>query len=365
MTKSWQHCKNILIIRADNMGDLIMSSPAIRALKETFRASTTVLTSSMAAGIVPCLVGIDEVLVFDLPWVKTSETADSAAVAALIDLLKQRKFDAVVIFTVFSQNPLPAAMIAYMADIPLRLAYCRENPYGLLTDWIPDEEPYTFIQHQVRRDLALVNSIGAATSDVRLSLTIPDAVVKSVHFHLKDLGIDLGKPWIICHAGVSEKKRQYPNLLWIEVATKLKERGFQVLFTGSGSEKEICETLALQTGVGAYSVAGLFSLQQFVALVQEAPLLLSVNTGPVHIAAAVHTPVVVLYAQTNPQHMPWMVPNKVLEFEVPEADRSKNEVIRHLYQGIYSNAIPMPGPDQVVEAVMQLLEESGSPGLHS
>src|SRR4051794_37673766 len=136
MAKSWQHCKNILIIRADNMGDLIMSSPAIRALKETFQARITVLTSSMAAGIVPCLVDIDEAMVFDLPWVKASETADSTGVAALVDQLKHRNFDAAIIFTVFSQNPLPAAMIAYMADIPLRLAYCRENPYGLLTDWI-------------------------------------------------------------------------------------------------------------------------------------------------------------------------------------------------------------------------------------
>ena len=59
------------------MGDLIMSSPAIRALKETFSAKITVLTSSMAAGIVPAISEIDEVIVFDLPWVKAKETIAS------------------------------------------------------------------------------------------------------------------------------------------------------------------------------------------------------------------------------------------------------------------------------------------------
>jgi len=206
MTKSWQHCKNILVIRADNMGDLIMSAPAIRALKDTFSAKITVLTSYMAAGIVPFIPEIDEVMVFDLPWVKAKETIGSEEIFSLVQLLKQRGFDAAVIFTVFSQNSLPAAMVAYMACIPLRLAYCRENPYGLLTDWVPDKEPYTFIQHQVERDLALVKSIGASASDTRLQLLVGDEIIAGLQNKLNVAGIDTTKPWLIFHAGVSEKK---------------------------------------------------------------------------------------------------------------------------------------------------------------
>src|SRR4051794_11425704 len=119
MTRSWQHCKNILVIRADNMGDLIMSAPAIRAVKQTFNARITVLTSSMAVGITPYLEEIDEVIVYDLPWVKAREVVASQEIFSLVQILKERAFDAVVIFTVFSQNPLPAAMVAFMAGIPL------------------------------------------------------------------------------------------------------------------------------------------------------------------------------------------------------------------------------------------------------
>mgnify|MGYP003350186482 CR=1 FL=1 len=65
---------------------------------------------------------------------------------------------AAVIFTVYSQNPLPAALFATWAGIPLRLAYCRENPYALLTDWVPEPEPESFIRHEVQRQIDLVGA---------------------------------------------------------------------------------------------------------------------------------------------------------------------------------------------------------------
>jgi lipopolysaccharide heptosyltransferase II len=356
MTKSWQHCRNILIIRADNMGDLIMSAPAIRALKQTFSCKITVLTSSMAASIVPTIAEIDDAMVFDLPWVKAKDTIANEEIFTLVQLLKQRKFDAAVIFTVFSQNPLPAAMIAYMAGIPLRLAYCRENPYELLTNWVPDKEPYDFVKHQVERDLQLVDSIGASTNDKQLRLTVSGTIRDIVEKKLEDRCIDPRKPWLIFHAGVSEKKREYPAERWVEAAQKLIDvDGWQILFTGAASEKQKCDELANKTGLKSCSVAGLFPIHEFIMLIKMAPIVVSVNTGTVHIAAAVNTPVVVLYAQTNPQHTPWMVPNKVLEFEVDEANRSKNEVIQFLYKDVYKKPAPIPEANEIVDAVNQLL----------
>lgn len=343
------------------MGDLIMSAPAIRALKQTFSSKITVLTSSMAAGISPFLPEIDEIIVFDLPWVKAKEAIASSEIFTLVEQLRQRQFDAVVIFTVFSQNPLPAAMISYMAGIPLRLAYCRENPYELLTNWHPDKEPYCFIQHQVSRDLNLVNSIGAVISDNHLHLTVTPGAFNGVENKLRDSGIDLLKPWLIFHAGVSEKKREYPAELWVQAAKKLiVQKGCQIVFTGALSEESVCKQLASETGEKALSVAGLFNLGEFIALVKAAPLVVSVNTGTVHIAAAVNTPVIVLYARTNPQHTPWMVPNKVLEFDVEENSRSKNEVVQYLYKEYYTTPAPMPQANDIYRAVIELLDATSS-----
>lgn len=348
--ENWQNCKNILVVRLDNMGDLLMSTPAIRALKETFNCRITVLTSSMAAGIANHIPEIDFVITFDVPWVKSAHASFSNDFLRLAEVLRERNFDVAVIFTVFSQNPMPAIMLAYLANIPLRLAYCRENPYELLTDWVPDQEPYTFIKHQVERDLDLVATVGATTSNHFLSLQIPDAWA-SAQKKLDKNSLNLQKPWLILHPGVSELKRQYPTKSWIALGKRLvADFGYQLLLTGSSSEKNLTDEIAQGIGTNAFSIAGLLSMDEFICLIKEAPLLLSVNTGPVHIAAATQTPIVVLYAQTNPQHTPWKTPNKVLFFEVPEALRSKNEVLKFVQNQAEK------APETVsVEAVLEVL----------
>lgn len=355
MNKTWFDCKKILCIRPDNMGDLLMSTPAIRALKERFKCSITVLTSSMACGIAKNIPEIDEILVYDAPWIKTNE-AGKKELYGVVAELRQKQFDAAVIFTVYSQNPVPSIMLAYLAEIPLRLAYCRENPYELLSHWVPDAEPYSFIQHQVKRDLALVASVGAFTKNDFLSLQTDTGFTASLENKTAREGIRLSDPWIILHAGVSEEKRKYPEPLWIETARALQEQfGLQVLFTGVGSEAEMLERLARQSGEKAFSLAGKLSLDEFLLLVKKAPLVISVNTGTIHIAAALRTPVIVLYALTNPQHAPWKVRGRVLPFEVPKELWSKNEVVRFVQNKMDSPDQNMVQPDEILKAVREVL----------
>jgi lipopolysaccharide heptosyltransferase II len=359
----WKDCKNILCIRPDNMGDLVMSGPAIRALKDTFGAYISLLTSSMGKIIAPFMPEIDETIVFDLPWVKTDKTVNNDSIIHLGDALKLRRFDAAVIFTVYSQNPLPTAMLPYMTGIPKVLAYCRENPYGLLTHWVPDEEPYSFIRHQVRRDLDLVKAIGAMPCNESLCLQIDDVWDKVVQ-KLEKAGVDINRPWLILHAGVSEIKRQYPFERWVETAQRIiSDLGFLVLLTGSSSERKLTDELKAAIGEASHSIAGILGMEEFICLVKHSPVMISVNTGATHIAAAVGTPVVVLYAQTNPQHTPWKVPCKVLQFPVAEELRSKNEVIRYVNQKLYSEPIGMPGPGDIIHAITELLNPVDAPVL--
>ena len=91
----------------------------------------------------------------------------------------------------------------------------------------------------------------------------------------------------------------------------------QVIFTGSSGERTEVEQIQTAMGVHSFSLAGELDLGELAAFLAMAPLLIANNTGPVHIAAAVGTPVVDLYALTNPQHTPWGVPNRVLNHDVP------------------------------------------------
>jgi ADP-heptose:LPS heptosyltransferase len=325
---SWEYCHEILCVRLDNMGDVLMSTPAIAALKESFGCRITLLTSSMGAPIASYIQCIDEVLVFDAPWVKTKGMEDRDASTRMISTLKDKNFDAAVIFTVFSQNPLPAALLLYQAGIPRRLAYCRENPYMLLTDWVPEKEPYEFIRHQVVRDLDLVKNVNATVKDDRIQLRLTNEEWPELKAKVESYGADLSRPWIIFHPGVSEVKRQYPATDWISIGRNISREGYTILLTGTAEHVPgLCE---ISAGIGHNCVVlPALTLHEFMLLVRHAPLVLTVNTATAHIAAAVETPVIVLYAETNPQHTPWKVCNRIFTFPVPVNLQSKNEVLKY------------------------------------
>jgi ADP-heptose:LPS heptosyltransferase len=337
------------------MGDVLMTSPALRALKETFNPFISLLTSSKGASIAPMIPYVDEVITADLPWVQSDRSFGGKSMLSLVDGIKEGQFDGCIIFTVYSQSALPAAMLASLCEIPLMLAYCRENPYQLLTHWVIDKEPYDLIVHQVTRDLALVAEIGANTQDERLAIT--DLVERSTLADklTKLTGVLLGD-YIILHAGVSEEKRKYPVELWVEAGNRLAETfGLPLLLTGTNDERELSEAIASGIGKGAYVIAGALSLAELVCLVKEARCLVSVNTGIVHIASAVATPTVVLYARTNPQHKPWKTKNVCLEFSIEESLKSRNQVIAFVNQSIYQNWVPYPTSSAIVSAVETLL----------
>ena len=172
-------------------------------------------------------------------------------------------------------------------------------------------------------------------------------------------GVDCTKPWLICHAGVSEKKREYPEAYWVETAKQLiAGLQQQVLFTGAASERAVTDRLQMEAGPGSFSLAGQFSLEEFMLLISRSPLLISVNTGPVHIAAATGTPVIVLYALTNPQHLPWKVAGKALLYDTPPALQSKNEVVRYVHDQLMHANIKIPMPAEIIAAARELLENT-------
>jgi ADP-heptose:LPS heptosyltransferase len=170
------------------------------------------------------------------------------------------------------------------------------------------------------------------------------------------LGLDPKKPWIILHPEVSEQKRRYPVRDWIIAGRKIRmATNCQILITGKNNTAEAHE-IAAGIGNRAFSAAGLFDLAELIVLIKHAPLLLSVNTGTIHIAAAVHTPVLVLYALTNPQHTPWRVTSKVLYFDVPASLQSKNEVVKYVYRSFSAEKLPLATPDKIAKMTQAMLE---------
>lgn len=308
----WGAPRRILAVRLDSLGDLLMTTPALRALREAPATEhLALLTSPAGAAAAKLIPGLDTIIRYEAPWMKAGDPHPAEVDHALIRTLSEGRYDAAVIFTVFSQTPFPAAMLAYLAGIPRILAYVRERAYKLVSDAVQETEPEQGIRHEARRLLDLVASRGYQPADERLGIEIPSPA------RAKIAAMAPKGPWAVVHPGASAPSRRYPPELFAEALAQLaRDNGWRFLLTGSSDEAPLTAVIKHRLGDAATDLAGTLDLEQLAALIEAAPVLITNNSGPAHIAAATQTPVVDLYALTNPQHTPWMVPARVLSHDV-------------------------------------------------
>jgi ADP-heptose:LPS heptosyltransferase len=153
------------------------------------------------------------------------------------------------------------------------------------------------------------------------------------------------------HPGATAPSRRYPPEHFAAAARLIAlEYGEQVVFSGSTAERELVDGIRRAMIEPSFTLAGELDLHELVALIAEAPLLVSNNTGPAHIAAATGTPVVDLYALTNPQHTPWRVAARVLSHDVP---------CKYCYKSVcpsgHHHCLRLVSPMSVVRAAGELL----------
>lgn len=406
----WAQARNILLVRLDNLGDVLMTTPAIGAVKRGIGDQTgephadaalprlTLLASPAGATVAGHLPDLDDVVVYDAPWVK-GPPGNAHADQELLDCLARRRFDAAIIFTVATQSALPAALMCRLAGIPLCLAYSRENPYALLTDSVRDTEVCVDgMRHEVERQLDLVRTVGFDARAERLVFRCHVDETASAGRKLAAAGADPARPYLVVHPGSSAASRRYPAERFGQAAAQVgAESGLQIVFTGGpGEHAQVAAAQAACTRAGAplagispgstslpdvsppdaslangslanasltdasltdasvtaVSLAGNLSVGELAALIAGASLVLCNNSGPAHLAAAAGTPVVVLYALTNPQHTPWRVASRVLNHDVP-----CRNCLKSVCPELHHACLLRVTPGAVAEAALELLRE--------
>lgn len=350
----WHDVRRLLVVRLDNLGDLLMTTPAIAALRDGLQdnAHITLLASPSGAALAPHFSIIDDVIVHEASWVSNAHPATPEDERALLHTVKEGAFDAAVIFTVCTQSALPAAMHMRLAGVPLCLAHCRENPYALLTDCVRERDvDISHACHEVRRQLDLVATVGFSTPDEHLRFSLRACDVNRVTDILRRAGIDAGRPFIVVHPGANAESRRYPAERFGIAAQKISDTTCSaIVFTGSAGEAALIDEARTQLSAPALALAGALSLGELAALIAQASVLITNNSGPAHLAAAVATPVVDLYALTNPQHTPWMVRSRVLNHDVP----CRNCLKSVCPQGHHDCLRQVP-PESVASAAFELL----------
>lgn len=285
-----------LVVRLDSVGDVLLSGPAVQAL--ACQAEVDYLCSGIGQPAAALLPGVDRVLRFDAPWVlRDGPPVERGAIDALIETVSGRGYDAAAVLTSSHQSPLPIALLLRLAGVPRIAAVSIDYPGVLLDHRIPGDPDV----HEVERALLVAAALDA---------TAPDPCRLAV----RDLGdVAVIRDRIVVHPGSTAPARTLDPMVWRATVRALAEDGFDVVVTGSAPERELADLVTGDSRARpAVFVDG--DLAGLARLLASAAVVVSGNTGPMHLAAAVERPVVAVFAPTVPaaRWRPWGVPHRLL-----------------------------------------------------
>ncbi len=353
LSNLWSDSLRILAVRLDNIGDLVMLTPALRTLRENLPcANITLLTTAAGQRVVPMIPWVDNIIVHRPIWqeIRKGVACNPDEERRFIDQLRQRSFEVSVIFTSFSQSPYPPAYACAVAEIPRRLGQSKENDSRLLTDRVPAVPDDV---HQTDRSLHLLEAAGLDVTNRRLELVISEEDWKAVDGVLKDASVDPARPYCVVAPGASCDARRYDPQRFATVVRGIQERaGIPVVLIGSEREAELMQSIVETAGGKLERVLSKTSVPQMSAIIAKSSLLVANHSGPMHIAEAVGTPMVILFSGTDQTHQwaPRFTPSRILQNKVPCMPCGAFECPYH------KECLDIP-PELVVESAMELLRE--------
>ena len=352
MNGAWSEARRLLVMRLDNIGDVVMTGPVLRALKENLPdTSLTLMASPGGSKAAPLLPWVDDVLTWRVVWQDLGRLPlDPSREMGMIEAIKAGGYDGAVVLTSFKQTPHPAGYACYLAGIPLRLGESKEWGGGVLTDEVsaaPDG------LHQAERNLRLVEHAGFRVRDRSLDLRVPEGARGSVARLLEECGVPSGSPYLLLNPWTSARSRNYPTDRFALAARRVSEEtGWPVVVSGTGADRERGRGLLGLLGERGVDLIGQTDLSGLAALVDEASLLLTSNTSTMHIADALKTPQVVLFAGTEleEQWRPRRSPHRLLRRETSCSPC-------YAFTCPYSQECLDIPPGEVAEACLSLLPE--------
>ena len=328
-----------LAVRLDNAGDVLLAGPALRALADGSE-ELVVLAGPNGAGAARMLPGVDEVLAWACPWIDPRPApVRPGDLDALVHTLAERRFSRALVFTSFHQSPLPTALVLRLAGIPWVGAISEDYPGSLLDlrhhvdDLLPEPE----------RALSLADAAG-------FPLPPGDDGALRVRGPLPTVEVLPTTPYVVLHPGTSVPARAWPVERFAESCRLLTRSGYAVVVTGGPGERAL--TSRVVAGTTALDLGGRTTLAQLAGVLAHAEAVVVGNTGPAHLAAAVGTPVVSLFAPTVPARRwaPYRVPMVLLGDQ--GAPCRNTRVTRCPYPG--HPCLTSVGADQVLVAVEKL-----------
>ncbi|MDQ3570477.1 MAG: glycosyltransferase family 9 protein [Actinomycetota bacterium] len=298
---------HVLVVRLDNDGDVLLSGPAVRAVAAG-AGRVTLLCGPRGAGAAALLPDVDDIVVHRAPWIDPDAPPVSRETTlALVECLGELGVDQAFVLTSFHQSALPTALLLRLAGVRTVAAVSEDYPGSLL-----DVRHHRHDElHEVEQSLALVATLGyrlPAGDDGRLR------VQRGGRGRVSPPPSPGWSSYVVVHPGASVPARAWEPEHNAVLVDALVADGRRVVVTGSREERHLTSQVAGPPRPEVVDLGGRTDLPELAEVLAGADVVVVGNTGPAHLAAAVATPVVSLFAPTVPARWwrPWGVPHVLL-----------------------------------------------------
>ncbi len=297
----------VLFVRPDHLGDVLLAAPAMRAVKAAYpNTEIHALVGPWSAPVLANYPEIDAVLTLPFPGFERGET-QKKAYAPYLDMIRvSRQLRHVGYSSAVIMRPDHwwGAMAVFLAGIRRRIGYDMPGVTPFLTHALPHRHHHAIVQnmHLVERWTGPLDR-----SRIPFSFPVHDEDRAAVDEMLKERQISPDQPIIAIHPGAGAWAKLWDEAKWAQVADILSEQlNVAVVFTGSGGEQAMIDTIISQMTKPAVALCGETDINQLAALYQRARVAIGPDSGPLHLAAAVGTPTVALFGPADPiEFAPW------------------------------------------------------------
>jgi len=278
--------RNILIVRTDRIGDVVLSLPMADIIKKYFPGSkVTFMVREYTKPLIDYYPSVDEVLV-------AKERKGKILFDGNYHLIKEKKFDACI-----TVNPrFKTALLLLLCGVNLRIG-TGYRWYSFLFNNKVYEHRRDAKRHELEYNVNLLKPLGikytASRKNIHFNLKPDKEMRERVKNELKKSGINLEKGLVIIHPGSGGSAIDLPLSKFKEVIRGLSGKGYAICITGSLQEKQLCESI--KTSSEVINLAGKYALPELMSLISLASIFIANSTGPIHIAAALGINVVGFY----------------------------------------------------------------------
>jgi ADP-heptose:LPS heptosyltransferase len=288
--------KSILLIRLDHLGDVLLTTPAIKSLKKRFpHARITMLVREWSFEAVKNNPHIDETIVFNPSWAVPSQegktTAGVTGMYQLVRTLRLESFDLAIDF----KGDLRNILLAYLSGAKRRISYAIRGGGFLLTDVVPYEPDI----HEIDKNLKLLNPLGIASEDSQMELYCNNGDIAKTERIFNRKGINLGRRNIALHYGGASQFKRWDMERFVDLVGRLtKNNSINVLIFAGPYERKTCQ-FAEKPGNGIFIMPDM-TICQMAAAFKRCDLFVCNDSGPMHVSFAVNTPTVAIFGPTYP-----------------------------------------------------------------